>query len=207
MFLYRYTGDDPATGLPTVEDVDKSGAIAGGLSYNAKGDYVYMGTTYPDFYGGLSNSISYKGFQLDVFLQFTKQKGRSIVTGTYYPPGNALYSNMSRDLVYKYLGTPDKWDNNPKITQLYSTAYTAYSRWAASDANVEDASFIRLKNVNLSYSLPSALLKRWHMQAVRFYMQGQNLLTITSYKGFDPETRAVALPPLRTITAGIQFTL
>lgn len=207
MFTLKYIGDDPATGLPVMEDTDKSGTITSGLYYNAKGDNVYSGTTYPDFFGGLNNSISYKGFQLDVFLQFTRQKGRSIAAGSFYPPGNALYSNMSRDLVYKYLGTPDKWENNPKITQLYGAAYTAYTRWAGSDANIEDASFIRLKNVNLSYSLPSALIKKWHMQAVRVYMQAQNLLTITGYSGFDPETRSVALPPLRTITAGIQFSL
>lgn len=207
MFLYKYLGDDPATGLPMVEDYDKNGTVAFGISNNGKGDYVYAGASYPDFYGGMNNSFSYKGLQLDVFLQFAKQKGRSIATGSYYPPGNSLYSNMSRDLVYNYLGTPDKWDNNPKITQLYGAAYTAYSRWVASDANVVDASFIKLRNVSLSYSLPATLLKKLHAQNVRVYMQGQNLLTITSYKGFDPETRSVSLPPLRTITAGIQFTL
>lgn len=207
MFVYKYLGDDATTGLPMVEDVDKSGTIVGGLFYNGRGDRVYAGTTYPDFYGGLNNSLSYKGFQLDVFVQFTKQQGRSVASSSFYPPGNSQYANMSKDLVYKYLGTPDKWDNNPKITQQFGAAYTAYNNWVGSDANIVDASFIRLKNVNLSYSLPSALLKKWHMQNVRVYMQGQNLLTITGYKGFDPEVRSAALPPLRTITAGIQFTL
>ena len=202
-FLYHYTGNDATTGLPTVADMNGNGTIQSGIFINGKGDYIYAGATYPAFYGGLSNSLTYKNFRVDIFAQFTKQKGRSIATGSYYPPG--LMYNMSLDLVNNYLGS--NWANNPKITQAYAAAYTAYSRWTASDANLVDASFIRLKNINLSYSLPASFLNKCHLQSIRIYLQGQNLLTITRYKGYDPETKGIALPPLRTFTAGIQLSL
>jgi hypothetical protein len=129
--------------------------------------------------------------------------GRTVANYSYYPPG--MMYNTSKELVNNYLG--NNWENNPAITQSYAAAYSAYSRWAVSDANFVDASFIRLKNVSLSYSLPDALMKKWHLQKIRFYVQGQNLFTITGYKGYDPETKGVSLPPLRVLTAGIQLTL
>jgi hypothetical protein len=82
-----------------------------------------------------------------------------------------------------------------------------YGRYAASDQALVDASFIRLKNASISYTLPSAWLSRARIQNARVYVQGQNLWTITPYEGFDPESQGVATPPLRTITAGLQFTL
>ncbi|WP_159445051.1 SusC/RagA family TonB-linked outer membrane protein [Filimonas lacunae] len=206
-FLYKYLGDDPVTGLPTFQDANKDGRFTNGIFDNGRGDYLYAGNTAPQFFGGLNNSLTYKNFQLDVFIQFTKQKGRSIAATAYNPPGNAAYFNYSRDMIISYLGTPDKWAGNKKITQGYGDAYTAFGRWVASDANFVDASFVRLKSVNLSYTLPAELLKKWHMQTIRLYMQAQNLFTITGYKGFDPETKSISLPPLRTITAGIQLTL
>jgi hypothetical protein len=65
---------------------------------------------------------------------------------------------------------------------------------------------VRLKNVSLAYNFPADLLRKLHLSNARFYLQGQNLLTITSYVGADPETKNVlSLPPLKTFTAGIQL--
>jgi TonB-linked SusC/RagA family outer membrane protein len=203
IFLYQSIGVNKTTGLQEILDADGSGKFEAGINANGKGDYMYAGTSYAKYYGGLNNSLSYKGIQLDVFIQFTKQLGRMV--GANYPPG--LYYNMSKELANKYLGTQENWANNPGITNQFTGAYTAYNLWSASDATVTDASFIRLKNVSLSYSLPDALMKKWHMQTIRFYLQGQNLVTITGYKGYDPETQGTVLPPLRTLTAGLQITL
>ncbi len=90
----------------------------------------------------------------------------------------------------------------------YGAAYGAYVAAMQSDAAFTDASFIRLKNVNLSYQLPNNLVRKFKLQGVRFNVTGQNLLTITKYKGIDPETQYnTVLPPLRVITAGIQLSL
>jgi hypothetical protein len=188
-----------------VEDVNKSGTYSSGAAVNNKGDYVYSGKSYPDYYGGLSNSFSYKGFQLDVMVQYVKQMGRNLISGTYYPPGG-IY-NMSDKFLDSYLGlSPDK--SAAMITATAGkAAYTAYGRWGASDATVVDASYLRIKNVNLSYTFPAAQLKRMRLQSLRLYVQGQNLFTFTRYAGFDPESQGVVLPPLRVLTAGIQCSL
>ena len=61
-----------------------------------------------------------------------------------------------------------------------------------------------MKNINLSYQLPKSWLNKVGLQQFSIYVQGQNLFTITGYKGFDPESQGVATPPLRTITTGLQ---
>ncbi len=81
--------------------------------------------------------------------------------------------------------------------------YEARERAANSIDGYENAAFIRLKNVSLSYTLPDTWKQKLHLQNMRLYMQAQNLWTITSYNGVDPETKSVSsLPPLRVITAG-----
>ena len=73
-----------------------------------------------------------------------------------------------------------------------------------SDYLISDASFIRLKNLALSYSFPRKWQQKAKLQAARIYLQAQNLFTITSYRGLDPETQGLSLPPLRMITGGFQ---
>jgi hypothetical protein len=68
-----------------------------------------------------------------------------------------------------------------------------------------DASFIRLKSVSFSYDLPAQVALKMKMNAAKLYIQGQNLFTITSYKGFDPESQGMSLPPLRTLSAGLKI--
>jgi hypothetical protein len=76
-----------------------------------------------------------------------------------------------------------------------------------SNAIYGDASFIRLKNISLSYSVPESSLRRLKISGIKAYINAQNLLTITKYKGLDPETQNMfVLPPMRTIAAGIQLT-
>jgi hypothetical protein len=78
--------------------------------------------------------------------------------------------------------------------------------FAFSDRMYSDASFLRLKNLSVSYRFPAKLTKRMGIDNLSTFVQGQNLITFTNYKGLDPETRTItAAPPLRMITAGIQI--
>jgi len=81
---------------------------------------------------------------------------------------------------------------------------TPFSQYVASDAAISDASYIRLKNVSFAWELP----KRWTGKAAcRLSLQGQNLWTVTSYRGADPEFRTLGFtPPLRVMTAGFNLT-
>jgi TonB-linked SusC/RagA family outer membrane protein len=191
--MYKYTGLSEATGLPVVEDRDGSGTITAA-------DRYYRGPRAPKFFGGITNTVSWKGFTLDFTFQFVKQKGLSMLY-TSYVPSYFMY-NFSADVVRDYLALGDE----SKLVANNIAAYRAYSNYAGSEQSLVDASFIRLKNVNLSYSLPSQWLNHVKLQNARLYVQGQNLLTITGYDGFDPESQGLVTPPLRTVIAGLQFT-
>lgn len=205
MYAYKFLGVD-STGLPSFEDANKSGAINTGYAATGRGDQYYMGTTMPKYYGGISNTVRYKNITLDVLFQFVKQKARNIFRDSYYPPGYGY--NASAEAVHRYLalGSEDKLITAGTSPAAALATYRAYSNYTGSDAIIEDASFIRLKNVNLSYSLPAKLARKAKFQNLRVYVQGQNLFTVTNYLGYDPESQGLALPPLRTFATGIQFT-
>lgn len=190
---YHFTGFND--GIAQFEDVDKSGSIsAGAYTTTGQGDYRIAGNTDPKFYGGISNSLSYKGFQLDFLFQFVKKDGYNIYNNSPIP-GNA--SNVIADVL-----------NKPFVytTLTASPAATAFNLYKNSDAVFGDASFIRLKNVSLGYNLNSALVHRMGLQNVNVYMRGQNLLTFTKYLGMDPETMGTAIPPMKLLSFGLQLT-
>jgi hypothetical protein len=95
--------------------------------------------------------------------------------------------------------------------QRYSSTFSAlvstpYANVVNSDAGYTyDASYVRLRNVSLSFQLPSAWQQKMHLANARIFVQGQNLLTITKYIGLDPESGSTVIPPLRTITVGGQL--
>lgn len=200
IYVYKYAGYDSTTGMPKVEDMDKNGTISYGLYPLGLGDRYFYGTAYPKYYGGFSNTITYKQFTLDIMFQFVKQIGTDILSTSLYPPGY-IY-NLSEDALQKYLA--DGPADQRHVRANYSTAVGNYM---GSDRMRVDASFLRLKNMAFSYELPSDLARNMHLTAARIYLQGQNLLTITKYKGYDPESQGLTLPPLRTFTAGIKLSL
>jgi hypothetical protein len=101
---------------------------------------------------------------------------------------------------------PGDVSNIQRFSQDYSTIETSNNA-VMSDQQIQDASFIRLKNLSLSYTLPKQWMRKLNMEQARVYVQGQNLLTITNYYGYDPENRDyLSLPPLKVLTLGVQFT-
>ena len=196
-FLHTFTGVD-ANGIAQFEDANGDGRISNGFAETGRGDRKYYGPTYPQYYGGLSNTISYKAFSLDFLFQFVKQDATTLMaaTGTQpgYPYGTA---NFQVDEYNAFLAQGNA---------LSSGFQNSYFNYIASNAVITDASFIRLKNVSASYQIPLDEGTKKYLQSVRLSLQGQNLVTFTKYKGLDPETQGLALPPLRTITLGTQFT-
>lgn len=202
-FMYHFTGVDPTTGAPTFEDQDKDGSI----TYANDRKQAPYGHPY---YGGIVNSISYKGFQLDVTLQYNHRNGYI---------DNAISSNP---LGYSYQNQPvtalKRWQKAGDVAKLPAAtkAFPAsYSNFNNSDFNWGDASYWKLKNVSISYSLPKAWIRSVKMTNASMYVQGQNLYTWAKQKNtFDPETTVsgapglgtgqyIAMPQLRTIVVGI----
>jgi TonB-dependent starch-binding outer membrane protein SusC len=200
IYGYRFTGINPVTGLYTVEDRDKDNVLS-------SKDYQVSGSLDPQLYGGLNNHIEYKNFQLDIFIQFTKQKGKTFTGVSPFPPGSI--SNMPLEVLNAWQKPADQ-STIQRFTQGLTSgtpAFVAFSNFRMSDGIYSDASFGRLKTVSLSYNLPEKWMRRIKLNSCRFYLSGQNLLTLTNYDGGDPETQNyLRLPPLKTITGGIQFT-
>lgn len=214
---FQFTGVNTATGIPEFLDVNKDGFIT------SPADYVVLGETMPTFYGGLSNTLSYKGLSLDVFFQFVKQESITLDWG----PTTATYGSMNN----KNVSALDRWQKPGDITDIpRATTTTANAAnvafrnfYRSSSAAWGDASYIRLKNVALSYDL-SSVFRKIKLNGGSIYLLGQNLWTITNYKGLDPEingfdrrfvfpinpfgsVKTQALPVLRTITLGIKLSL
>jgi TonB-linked SusC/RagA family outer membrane protein len=192
---YHYTGIDPTTGLYTFEDVNGDGAY----DFQDRQTVAFVGRK---FYGGLFNSVKYKGFQLDVMFQFVKQTGPDYMNVFSSSAGNL--SNQPAFVMNRWTETGDA--SIQRFGQAGGLASTAFTYYVNSEPSVTDASFVRFKNLSLSYSLPSTLAQKIKVGNVRVFIQGQNLLTITNYRGLDPETQSSRLPPLRVITGGIHLT-
>ena len=196
---YHYTGISPANGAAQFEDVNKDGSI------NSTGDYTNIGTLDPKFYGGLGNALTYKNFSLDIFLQFSRQNGYNAIKAYYYPVGYKV--NLPAYLATDYWEPTHTNASHSALTTTTSSAsgYAYIYQLPYSSAAYSDASYIRLKNLSFSYSLPAKLAGKVKGQSMRVYIQAQNLFTITPYKGLDPEVQN-ATPVLKTLTVGLQLT-
>jgi len=200
IYAAQYTGVDPTTGLYTVKDVNGDG-----LANSA--DYATLGTKDPKYYGGINNTFTYKRLSVSFFFQFTNQIAKDWRVGSLLNPPGTVYNVPTIAL--------DRWQNPGDVTNIQKFTTTAGSitgtsgYYAAyfSNAFYVDASYLRLKNAYISYSIPTKVLSAIHISSFKLYVQGQNLFVITPYKGADPETQSFTImPPLRTVTAGLQLT-
>ena len=140
-------------------------------------DRTVIGNGYPRFFGGLDNTVTFKGFDLNVFIQGSY--GNDILNLSKLELYGLNGSNGTKDIVNRWTAS------NPSNT--IPRANTAGGQKILSSFLVEDGSYLRLKNISLGYQLPASFMKKLSLQSARFYVSGQNLVTITNYKGFDPE--------------------
>jgi hypothetical protein len=192
--LYHYTGIDPVTGLHTVADV------------NGDGTFDFQDRQIPKlrgrrYFGGLQNRLTFRGFQLDLLFQYVNQQGYDYIQTTGLAPGT---------IANQPVAVLDRWqrEGDKASFQRYTTTgsgLTAFGTlYAYSDAQVTDASFLRLKNLSLSYEFSDNVLKRVKVARIRLYVQAQNVVTFTQYKGLEPEFPGrPQLPALRTFTIGM----
>ncbi|WP_162127504.1 SusC/RagA family TonB-linked outer membrane protein [Flavobacterium phycosphaerae] len=191
--VYHYTGLDPATGVFTFADLNGDGMLSA-LDKQVVKDFN------PAFFGGLGNQLTYKRWSLDVLFQFVKQDNYTAAAMTGVP---GTFGNQPTEILQHWQGAGDTSGYQIFTAGYNGAAVDAYYNYYESDAVIGDASFVRLKNVALSYKVP----ERWLFGAsCKVSLEGQNLLTFTGYKGRDPEFSAYGyLPPLKVFTAGVQF--
>jgi TonB-linked SusC/RagA family outer membrane protein len=195
---YHYLGLDPISGIYQFMDVNKDGEIS------FPEDLTSVKQVAKTFYGGLRNQLTYKNFRVDLLFQFVRQTGYGYL-GVLNAPG--FLTNQPTLILNNWKRSGDHKDIAPFTQDYGSEVYSAYTKAAYfGDNTIVDASYIRLKNISIDYTVPISMLKKVHIQQLRIYLQGQNLFTITSYKGLDPETQSLGtLPSLKMITAGLQI--
>ncbi|MGN6437517.1 MAG: SusC/RagA family TonB-linked outer membrane protein [Agriterribacter sp.] len=138
-------------------------------------DKVIMGSGLPKLDYGLNINASYKRFDLAVF--FNGKAGQKMYNGAKI----FLYSQVrSTDLL-------NAWTPDNKETGIYRATKEANDKRDVSDYFLENASFLRLRNIQLGYSFPSALVENLKLSRLRIYIGAYNLFTITKYSGLDPD--------------------
>jgi TonB-linked SusC/RagA family outer membrane protein len=199
---YDYLGVNSATGIFMFADIDKNGTIS------SPGDYIEIGNLDPVYFGGFSNNFSYKHFDFGFHLEYRNQLGKNYLASIYRStsgPGAPLLNQPEE--ILKRWQTPGQNTSIQKFTTTSGTlARNALGYFVSSDAMYSDASYLRLKNISLYYTFPSQVFKDVVGSSLRLYLLGQNILTISKYRGSDPETQNLyRLPPLKTFTAGVQL--
>ena len=141
-------------------------------------DRTIIGRAQPKFLGGISNSFSYKGFELTLFLQGVY--GNNILNANRFELEYLSgVNNQNRDMLNRWTPT----NTNTDIPR----ASTTRPANRISSRQIEDGSYLRLKNAQLAYNLPASVTKALKIQSFRVYVTAQNYLTWTKYSGYDPE--------------------
>ncbi|PKK36777.1 hypothetical protein BWI96_10425 [Siphonobacter sp. SORGH_AS_0500] len=154
-------------------------------------DRTIIGNPTPDWVYGMTNAFSYKGVELNIFFQgvqgnqiynVTRQKRESML-GQY---------NGSTQTLHRWHSASDPGDGKtPRAVAIDRNNNNRFStRW------IEDGSFLRLRNISLGYQWPAKLLNKWHLKGLKTYVSAQNLITFTSYSGYDPEVGRSGNDPL-----------
>jgi hypothetical protein len=191
--VLHFTGVDPETGVYTFEDSNGDGKIS------TPEDSQAIVDTAPEWYGGFSNTLSYGNLELDIFFQFSKQIAPNINYGGRTP---GTMANQPVEVLDAWIAPGDQTNTQAFTTgNNYERSVAAYNL-GQSDAAFSDASFLRLKNISLSYTIPKILHSTSN---AKVFILGQNLYTLTKYKGQDPEQFGF-MPALRWISAGFTLT-
>ncbi|MBO9730928.1 MAG: TonB-dependent receptor [Chitinophaga sp.] len=202
-WIRDWAGVDEKTGLP-LWYINNPDGTKGKTSNSAAASLYYSKSSLPDLYGGFTNTFNYKDFSLSFMWAYSL--GGSVLDNDYlYLLGTGTSAGRSFGPEMLNHWTPQNTKTDvPKLT-------TVQTNWTAtSNRFLYDASYARLKNVNLSYNLPKSLMERAHLNNVTVYLQGDNLFTLYKHKGLDPEqsvggTTYYRYPAIKSLSAGINL--
>jgi TonB-linked SusC/RagA family outer membrane protein len=194
--ILHYTGIDAATGKYTFEDKNKDGRIS--MQYGPEGDRFYKDMNVK-FDGGFSTDFMFNGFEINFFFHFRKREARKAIYSSTVPGSTA---NQSVQVL-------DRWKQPGDVAQ-----FARYSNWGdesdnnftLSDGIYDDASFLRLRNISVSYDFPGKWISKVQMHSLKAYLRGENVFVLSGYNGLDPEVPAFGVLPIsKVLTVGLQI--
>jgi TonB-linked SusC/RagA family outer membrane protein len=225
IYGYEYKGVNAANGFPLylkangqiiqgnvnnstyyLYDPANPGVLGATSTLSASTDRKVLGNVLPTYFGGFNNNVNYKNFDLNVFLRFAG--GNKIYNRSRVDQLNQNFVNNSTEILGRWQSASIPGDGKtPKQYFASSTFINLDSQ--ASTRFVEKGDYLRLDNIALGYTLPSAVINKLKISRVRVYASAQNIFVITGYKGLDPETNSGSgidfngNPQQRTLTFGV----
>lgn len=202
----NFLGVDPANGNAIYQDRNLDGAIT-------NEDAMVIGNSQPKLFGGITNTLFYKGFDLSIFFQFSLgNKVLNLSKATFVNMGADIENNQSIEALRRWQEPGDITDV-PRY-ELGSTLNNLHS-----NRLLEDGSYLRLKNLSMGYNFPSKITNMLMLKQLRLYVTGTNIWTYTKYTGADPEVSTLdgsasaqgidffTLPQVKTFSIGLNATL
>ena len=174
VFASAYQGKNIQPGDVKFKDQNEDGVID-------ENDRTFLGSAIPKYTFGLTANCEYRNFDLSVFFQ-----GQN---------GNKIYSQVNMDIegFYRAFNVTqrvydERWRGEGTSNTMPRVSFKgASNNKYPSSRFLEDGSYVRLKNLQLGYTIPEKIVSRLHIKSLRFYVTGQNLWTLTNYTGLDPE--------------------
>jgi TonB-linked SusC/RagA family outer membrane protein len=175
-----YTSDDPTLGFKAGDNryTDVNGNKSIGFE-----DKVISGSATPKMQWGLNNNVSYKNFELNVFIQGSH--GNKMFNATY-----AATAVPTSDVAYPTLNEVSNYWTPQNTGSIWANPGSKTNRNIIESTHfLQDAGYVRLKNISLSYSIPKSFI---NVSSAKLSISAQNMLTLTKYKGFDPEASSTS---------------
>ena len=213
--MRKWVGVDPVNGDPLWElvstDPNGNRTVTTTNSYSIA-TQQNVGSANPNFTGGMSNTFSFKGFSLFAFFNFVS--GNQV-----YHTSRALFDSDGAYYTYNSMVLADGWNRWQKAGDIATHPKPVFGGSKNSNKTssryLEDGSYARLRNVTFSYELPAAFVNKFHVDNAKFFVSGDNLITLTKFSGMDPEvalgpgggTSSVKYPISRKVLFGINIGL
>ncbi len=226
IYGYKYAGVNMENGNPTyykadgtmvqrdiidsyawrVYDPNNPADVSKPATLSAVDDRFVLGNTIPTWFGGWNNTFLYKGFDLNLFIRFSG--GNKIYNATLQEDLlNMSFSNNGKEILGRWQSKDNPGDGMTPLIGYYDDTAINFSG-SATTRFVENGNYLKIGTLSLGYTLPKNVLSSLNLSSVRLYLSGQNILTLTKYKGLDPEQTGINWankPQQKVVTFGVNI--
>ncbi|RMG25781.1 MAG: TonB-dependent receptor [Bacteroidetes bacterium] len=209
-YFWGYQIDGFFNSESEIQAVQQDGAVVGSWRFkdqNGDGkindeDIVKLGSPHPDFVTSLNVDLRYKGFDFNMFW-FWNQGNELYNYNKYFTDMRVFVGGVSKRVLYEGW-TPENTNATlPRLAPGAESGYTSFIRSNSNDYFIEDGSYLRLRTMQLGYTLSPSILNKLMIDNARIYVQGQNILTITKYSGPDPDINITGQNPGDDLKMGV----